>query len=715
MHAARRLRTMPTVALVGAPNTGKSTLFNRLVVRGPGLAGFNPRALTSPMAGTTRDRLEGTVSVEGAPPFRLVDTGGVERLAAGDGATIPSAASGEPIERLVEAQVLEAVEAADCIVFLVDALAGVTPADERLAPSLRRLQSRAGPPQVVLAVNKVDHSLVAERCSYFAEFWSLGLGEPRPLSAYHGSGVDEVLEAVAESLPLVAADETPPAAAAVGTDGLDGAGVHADDGLRHSGLSERGEPIRDEAEAEEDVAAAGDGESGEWEGYEEEDEEERGAFFRAPLELKLAVVGRPNVGKSSLVNRLLGAERMVVHAAPGTTRDAVTAPFAWRGRQMLLADCAGIRRRAEGGASREDLDRMAVARARQMILSSHVALLMYDAHEGVTRGDMRIADLVIQHSKSCVLVANKCDQLDAGARRAVPEGLANALPMLWYAPLVQASALHGEGVQAAMDLVVEAARWRQTRVPEPCTAPTDPSAVRAQAPAQSAPSVAPLSALRCARVPQARAAPAAQRALPARAAAAAAPKGARVQGRAGRAHPHPLRAPGEHRGAHLCRPPQPRRRAPPVGQAVGREHDPLAVGLHRHAPPHRLPLQGRAQAQARARAASPRPHGARRTPAAGRAARTGAAGNAEGSLRLLRTEALIPTKGKAYTATQPDGHGAAPFDFVQPYVQAVRCNMQGIGVYTPQCVCSVPPKSPMSVPSDRARSRGIRRTGARRV
>jgi GTP-binding protein len=176
--------------------------------------------------------------------------------------------------------------------------------------------------------------------------------------------------------------------------------------------------------------------------------ESGGSFFGGPssLELKLAVVGRPNVGKSSLVNRLVGANRVVVHPDAGTTRDAVSTPLTWRGLRLLVADTAGIRGQSAGGADREELGRMAVAKAKQMIMASHAALLVFDATDGLVRADMQVAHLVVEHAKSCVLLANKCDLLSEEKRAQLPGVVASRLPMLaGYAPLVTGSALTGDG------------------------------------------------------------------------------------------------------------------------------------------------------------------------------------------------------------------------------------------------------------------------------
>jgi small GTP-binding protein len=202
---ARSAPPLPIVAIVGAPNAGKSTLFNRLSDPGPGLNAFRPRALVSPMAGTTRDRLE-TIATWNGSSFRVVDTGGVYHLDAALTAAAAADRDRVEMEWLVQSQVLTAVRGASIVLFVVDAQAGLTPTDERLAPTLRRLvNSGEAAPTVLLTVNKVDHPHVAERCGFFADFYTLGLGEPLPLSAYHGRGVAELLDRIVELLPPPAA------------------------------------------------------------------------------------------------------------------------------------------------------------------------------------------------------------------------------------------------------------------------------------------------------------------------------------------------------------------------------------------------------------------------------------------------------------------------------------------------------------------------------
>ena len=206
---ARSAPPLPIVAIVGAPNAGKSTLFNRLSDPGPGLNAFRPRALVSPMAGTTRDRLE-TIATWNGSSFRVVDTGGVYHLDAALTAAAAADRDRVEMEWLVQSQVLTAVRGASIVLFVVDAQAGLTPTDERLAPTLRRLvNSGEAAPTVLLTVNKVDHPHVAERCGFFADFYTLGLGEPLPLSAYHGRGVAELLDRIVELLPPPAATADP--------------------------------------------------------------------------------------------------------------------------------------------------------------------------------------------------------------------------------------------------------------------------------------------------------------------------------------------------------------------------------------------------------------------------------------------------------------------------------------------------------------------------
>lgn len=478
----------PLVAIVGAPNAGKSTLFNRLSNRTSGVAAFQPRALVSPMPGTTRDRLESVVEFNGVS-FRVVDTGGVYGLDAtlrGEDvppvdALLPSdveAVDAPPMERLVEAQVLSAVQGASVVLFMVDALDGVSPTDEKLAPIMRALQSREGPPHVLLLANKLDHDATGARVGYLGELYTLGLGDPVGVSAMHGTGFEMLVEHIIERLPPAAQQEQQQQQeeeVQLQREELDATGAIAE------GLSDQTGAYEDDEAyyGEEDALYADDfgvGDEYRFEGEATGSDPgagtqltfaSRGLFYGGPdaRELKLAVVGRPNVGKSSLVNRLLGDARMVVHPDAGTTRDAVAAAVRWRGCNLLVADTAGIRRPSAGGDAREELDRMAVRRAKEMVMGSHAALLVVDASAGLVRGDLQIADLIIKHGKSCVILMNKVDLITDEQREALPRMLSDRLPMLGYAPLVPGSALSGEGIDDAMALVEEAARWRALRVP----------------------------------------------------------------------------------------------------------------------------------------------------------------------------------------------------------------------------------------------------------
>ncbi|RME35782.1 MAG: ribosome biogenesis GTPase Der, partial [Thermoflexia bacterium] len=291
---------MSMVALVGRPNVGKSTLFNRIVGQRVAVVDDRP--------GTTRDRLHATAEWNGVY-FTVVDTGGIEvlpeRVVRGErpGPERPLAEDSAAFIPLIRAQAEQAIAEADVVVFLTDAAAGLTLADREVADILRRSQK-----PVFLAANKAESPRVREAT---VEFYELGLGEVYPISALHGYGVADLLDRVVQALPT-------------------------------------------------------------WEA-EPEDES-----------VKLAIVGRPNVGKSSLLNRLLGEERVIVSPVPGTTRDAIDTRMEWKGTPITLIDTAGIRRR---GRVQPGVERYSVLRALRAIQRADVALLMVDATEGVTAQD----------------------------------------------------------------------------------------------------------------------------------------------------------------------------------------------------------------------------------------------------------------------------------------------------------------------------------------
>jgi GTP-binding protein len=353
----------PVIAIVGRPNVGKSTLFNRLVGQ--------RRALVRDVPGVTRDRLYGQVAFE-RWQATAIDTGGFD----------PSA--DEPLIEGVRRQVLAAVEEADLVLFVVDSRAGVTGLDAEIARVLRR-----GDRPVVVVANKVDAGGME---SALAELHRLGLGEPVPVSAEHGRGVAELLEAVRARAPGDAVATAP-----------------------------------------------------------------RGVVH-------LAVIGRPNVGKSSLVNAMVGAERVLVHSEPGTTRDAVDTAVEYAGRPYVLVDTAGIRRK---GRVSEPLEKLSVVMALRSLERCQVALLVLDASEGLTAQDTHIGGYAHEAGRAVVLVVNKWDLVPRGmVRKAeVVDQLRERLPFLDYAPVCFTSATQGQGVREILDTVDQVAAEAQRRVP----------------------------------------------------------------------------------------------------------------------------------------------------------------------------------------------------------------------------------------------------------
>jgi GTP-binding protein len=361
----------PLIAIVGAPNVGKSTLFNRLV--------GGRRALVTDEPGMTRDRNYGMVR-RGTRPFRVVDTGGLT-----PGLDVPLA-------REIERQAELALNEAAGVLYVVDARAGANALDRELAARFRR----RGIP-VRLVANKVDAPSVEPLVH---ELHGLGLGEPIPISAEHGVGLDQLLDAVESMLGPLA--ETPPQ-----TDSA------------------------------------------------------------APVEVRVALVGRPNVGKSSLLNRLLGEDRVLVSALPGTTRDAVDTPFACRGRRYLLVDTAGIRRRGKVSKAAETLS---VVLARRSIERADVVVLVVDATEAFAAQDAHIAGHAIEAKKPVVVAVNKWDLVEGKevAAAAWQEELRRRLRFVKDVPIVLVSARTGQRVLKILDHVdaVHAAAGRRIPTPE---------------------------------------------------------------------------------------------------------------------------------------------------------------------------------------------------------------------------------------------------------
>ncbi len=355
--------TKPTVAIVGRPNVGKSTLFNRIV-------GGRP-AIVSERPGTTRDRHFGDAEWNGRS-FWLVDTGGL----------VPD--SDDSMEKAIRRQVDFALEESDLILFVVDGKDGVTPVDRAIAERLRR----SGRP-VVLAVNKLDD---LERSTAQLEFYELGFGEPHGVSAGVGKGSGDLLDALVAKLPP-----------------------------------------RDPREGEPGI--------------------------------NVAVVGRPNVGKSSLVNRLLGAERHVVAPEAGTTRDAIDSLLRFRGTALNFIDTAGLRKRAK---VEDDLEFYSTVRTRRAIERAQVCVLVVDATLGLHTQDLRIATEAWEQGAGLIIVVNKwdlVDEKDANTAHRGQEALIEQAPFLRYVPFLYVSALTGQRVRNLLELILEVAAARDERVP----------------------------------------------------------------------------------------------------------------------------------------------------------------------------------------------------------------------------------------------------------
>jgi GTP-binding protein len=396
---------LPIVALVGRPNVGKSTLFNRTV--GERLAVVEDRART------TRDRQYATAEWNGRR-FLVVDTGGLE------------ARPGDEIEAKVQDQARLAIAEADLIVLVVDAQAGETPSDTMAAELLRGSSK-----PVLVAVNKADNP---RREAEAAEFHRLGWEETYPISALHGRGVADLLDAVVWALPPESALERE--------------------------RRER-EAAVDEALTAPEAPEGGTGPEAAWDAQVAQDQ----AVAAAPV--RIAIVGRPNVGKSSLLNALLGEERAIVSEIAGTTRDAIDTLVELDGRPVRLVDTAGIRRRGKV-ASGPDAERFSTLRALRAIGRAEVAVLVIDAPDGLTAQDAHVAGYVVEEGKGLVLAVNKWDLVEDKTDRTFDEyvaGLRGGAPFLDFAPVVSVSARTGQRVQRVATLALDIAAERRRRIP----------------------------------------------------------------------------------------------------------------------------------------------------------------------------------------------------------------------------------------------------------
>ncbi len=352
----------PVVAVVGRPNVGKSTFFNKIVGRRVSIVEDTP--------GVTRDRIYAQAEWNGRV-FDMIDTGGIE----------PD--SKDIILSRMREQAQMAVDMADVIIFMVDGREGMTAADEEVAGMLRRTGKK-----IMLLVNKIDNPRKPPDNLY--DFYSLGIGEPIPISAANLLNLGDVLDEVVESFPT---------------------GSYDDD----------------------DVT-------------------------------KIAVTGKPNVGKSSLVNALTGENRVIVSPVAGTTRDAIDTPFVWNGEEYLLIDTAGIRRK---GKVYEDIERYSVIRATAAIERSDVALLMIDASEGLTEQDKKIAGIAHEAGKGIVIVVNKWDLIekDTGTMKEFTDKIKSELLFMPYAPIIFISAKTGKRVEQVMTMAKYVSEKRALRVP----------------------------------------------------------------------------------------------------------------------------------------------------------------------------------------------------------------------------------------------------------
>lgn len=367
----------PVVAIVGRPNVGKSTLFNKLI--------GEQRAVMHDVPGTTRDRLYGTTDWNGVE-MTVVDTGGIgveTEILTGPGD--PSRWGSLPLSHIL-AQAQEAMDEADVILFLVDSLNGLTGADQDVADLLRRSQK-----PIVLGANKAEGKRGTQNA---VELYELGLGEPIPFSAIHGTGTGDLLDAVVDRLP----------------------------------------PNRGADEDEPD--------------------------------LSVAIVGRPNVGKSSILNRLLGKERAIVSPIPGTTRDALDTELRWQGKRVRLIDTAGIRRR---GRIEQGVEKFSVIRAVRAIERAEVAILVIDAQDGVTAQDTHVAGYVQEAKKGLVIAVNKWDLLEKDNSTATEYTalVRRDLNFVDWAPLVFISALTGQRAPRLLELAWAAQEQRDKRVTTP--------------------------------------------------------------------------------------------------------------------------------------------------------------------------------------------------------------------------------------------------------
>ena len=374
----------PVIALVGRPNVGKSTLFNRLTK--------SRDAIVADFAGLTRDRHYGDAK-QGGHEFIVIDTGGFE----------PEKPTG--IVKMMAAQTKAAVAEADAVIFVTDARTGVSGQDHDIARYLRAANKR-----VLLCVNKAEGLADSPK---LAEFHELGMGEPHPISASHGQGIRSLVEAALVDFP---------------------------------------EPA-EEAEAEAEGKP-----------------------------IRLAVAGRPNVGKSTLINTWLGEERLVAFDQPGTTRDAISVPFERAGQKFELIDTAGLRRK---GKVFEAIEKFSVVKTLQAISDANVVLLLIDATQGVSDQDAHIAGYVLEAGRAVVIAINKWDAVDSYQREMLQRSVEQRLPFLKFADVLHISAIKRQGLAPVWKAIAEAHASAIRKMPTPILTRLLQEAVQHQAPKRS--------------------------------------------------------------------------------------------------------------------------------------------------------------------------------------------------------------------------------------
>lgn len=357
----------PVIALVGRPNVGKSTLFNRLT--------RSRDAIVADFSGLTRDRHYGDGRL-GTREFIVIDTGGFE----------PDSSTG--IVKEMARQTRQAVAEADVVIFVTDVRVGLSAQDQDIARYLRQANKRA-----LLAVNKAEGMTESP---LLAEFHELGMGEPHPVSAAHGQGIRSLLEAALIDFPEV---------------------------------------------AEEDLVDDRDS---------------------API--RLAVAGRPNVGKSTLINTWLGEERLIAFDMPGTTRDAIKVPLERDGRHFELIDTAGLRRK---GKVFEAIEKFSVVKTLQAIADAHVVVLMIDATQGVSEQDAHIAGYILDSGRAVVVAINKWDSVDAYQRQMLERSIEQRLAFLKFAPIIHISALRRQGLGPLWTAIADAHNSAICKMPTP--------------------------------------------------------------------------------------------------------------------------------------------------------------------------------------------------------------------------------------------------------